>query len=704
MSCDDIIIEVPEEVIVIEMTPEGADGKDGNGIASIELISTVGLVKTYRITFTNGTHYDYEVEDGEDGAPGPAGNGIASISLISTSGLQKTYRITFTNGGHFDYVVTDGANGAPGADGVGIVSVYKTGTSGLVDTYTILYTNGNTDEFTVTNGAAGATGNGISSVEKIGTVGLVDTYRINFTNGSHYDYTVTNGQDGADPEWGNITGNIADQTDLQNALSEKADIIHTSASGSLVHITDAGAYPVDSLSVGIEPVQDLHGYDTPWPAGGGSNIWDEVAEIGGFDADGADNSRQDAIKSKNYIPCAQNTSYYIKQGNLADSAWSYFVFYDSSKNVIGSRTAVYGTFTTPSGSAFMRFQCNTSYGTTYNNNIAVNYPSTVTTYSPYSNVCPISGHSSAVVTRTGRNLCYDPTSGLFPPGDGQAIDSRQTKTAYARVQKNTSLVFSCNASSLERSSAYGFASQPAVGVIAHALTTQTVGSTIIFNSGNYEWVGVYHTTSTGTSPSGIQIEVGTIPSAYEPYQGTSVTVDLNGTRYGGTLNVLTGEMTVDRGIITFDGSNDESWFRSIGGTTYRYFIDISDAYSINGARSSIEMANEGFYASSGGAVGSLFFFGDSGRHNLYYVPPQTLTTVEDYKTWLASNPLQVVYHLATPLTVQLSANTLSLLLGENHIWADTGDTAVGYRADTKLYIDSKLSAAIAELQALILEH
>ena len=30
MSCDDIIIEVPQEVIVIEMTPEGADGKSLN--------------------------------------------------------------------------------------------------------------------------------------------------------------------------------------------------------------------------------------------------------------------------------------------------------------------------------------------------------------------------------------------------------------------------------------------------------------------------------------------------------------------------------------------------------------------------------------------------------------------------------------------------------------------------------------------------
>ena len=39
----------------------------GNGIDSIELLSTVGLVKTYRITFTDGSFFDYEVTDGSDG-------------------------------------------------------------------------------------------------------------------------------------------------------------------------------------------------------------------------------------------------------------------------------------------------------------------------------------------------------------------------------------------------------------------------------------------------------------------------------------------------------------------------------------------------------------------------------------------------------------------------------------------------------------
>ena len=49
------------------------------------------------------------------------------------------------------------------------------------------------------------------------------------------------------------------------------------------------------------------------------------------------------------------------------------------------------------------------------------------------------------------------------------------------------------------------------------------------------------------------------------------------------------------------------------------------------------------------------------------------------------------YKLATPQTVQLTANEISTLLGQNNIWADTGDAEVTYRADTKLYIE-KLTA------------
>ena len=41
-------------------------GADGKGIVSIELINTSGKNKTYRITFTDESYFDYTVKDGED--------------------------------------------------------------------------------------------------------------------------------------------------------------------------------------------------------------------------------------------------------------------------------------------------------------------------------------------------------------------------------------------------------------------------------------------------------------------------------------------------------------------------------------------------------------------------------------------------------------------------------------------------------------
>ena len=62
------------------------------------------------------TEFDLGKVVGEDGAKGDkgdtgdTGNGIQSIVLRSTSGKVKTYRITFTDGDYFDYQVTDGSD------------------------------------------------------------------------------------------------------------------------------------------------------------------------------------------------------------------------------------------------------------------------------------------------------------------------------------------------------------------------------------------------------------------------------------------------------------------------------------------------------------------------------------------------------------------------------------------------------------------
>ena len=54
--------------------------------------------------------------DGVDGTDGDDGRGISSVTLISTSGKVKTYRMTFTDNTYFDYSVTDGADGTGAGD------------------------------------------------------------------------------------------------------------------------------------------------------------------------------------------------------------------------------------------------------------------------------------------------------------------------------------------------------------------------------------------------------------------------------------------------------------------------------------------------------------------------------------------------------------------------------------------------------------
>ena len=60
--------------VVGDTGPKGDKGDTGNGIQSIVLQSTSGKVKTYRITFTDGDYFDYQVTDGSD----------ASVTIVSS--------------------------------------------------------------------------------------------------------------------------------------------------------------------------------------------------------------------------------------------------------------------------------------------------------------------------------------------------------------------------------------------------------------------------------------------------------------------------------------------------------------------------------------------------------------------------------------------------------------------------------------------
>ena len=308
------------------------------------------------------------------------------------------------------------------------------------------------------------------------------------------------------------------------------------------------------------------------------------------------------------------------------------------------------------------------------------------------NVRPISGWTGVNVTRTGKNLCYADASHLFPRGDGLTIVTDETLfTAYAKIPKNTDIVFSC-VSKPSRYSAFGFSEEPAVGVICHAISITTLSQTAYkMNSGDYEYIGFYYGPN---EVANIMIEVGSTGSTYEPYQGETYEVDWTteaGTVYGGTLDVTTGVLTVDRAYKNVALSNFEynvSINCLLGYSSYNTFADAkapaNNNTKFNAVADAIGINSAG--AINGGSDG----LGITATKDVY-LRSSGLTSKAEYLTAFP-NGINVVYELATPQTYQLTPHEVSTILGQNNIFADTGNVTVQYRADTKLYIDKVLSA------------
>ena len=189
-----------------------------------------------------------------------------------------------------------------------------------------------------------------------------------------------------------------------------------------------------------------------------------------------------------------------------------------------------------------------------------------------------------------------------------------------------------------------------------------------------------------------QIELGSTATDYEPYKGNAYSVDWEteaGTVYSATLDLVSGKLVVDSAFVVYDGSSDESW--SWTTATNRASIRVPLASAPEG-RTPVLNCNIGKYLPSGNAVGGIFI---STTKDLWYYPPTSVTDLASYRSWLSENNLQVVYALAEPVVYQLTPQEIRTLLGENNIWSDGGDISVEHPADTKMYIDQKITEAIA---------
>ena len=209
---------------------KGPPGNTGNGISSIALLQTVGLDKTYRITMTDETHYDFTVTDG---------NGISGVTFNPET---YTLTLTFDDGTSYTTGSLRGAPGAPGNDGISPAVTITTITGGHRVTITDRdHPQGQT--FDVMDGA----GNVTSVAGKTGAVTL-DGNDVSFDQEDDYDD-------------GTVGKALKDEL---NAISAKAPVIINTASGDIASFADgADGMQIRKIVGTIVPVQSGTGDPSP---------------------------------------------------------------------------------------------------------------------------------------------------------------------------------------------------------------------------------------------------------------------------------------------------------------------------------------------------------------------------------------------------------------------------------------------------------
>ena len=214
--------------------------------------------------------------------------------------------------------------------------------------------------------------------------------------------------------------------DTLNEIPQGKPIDTDTASGTIITIENAAGMPAIDCITTLEPIQDLNGYDHPWPAGGGKNkallnsdtIQKPSWYTGGWDGISL-NSKNGITQTRSYsqggaggfhlsLPPGE---YVISLTPSLNQRCRLFVAcIDSNGNKttivnnldmteVGNRR--YYAFEVPDGAVDVAIRP-TVFSTSeiYDlDDIMIEIGSTATAFVPYSNICPITGHTGATLAQ-----------------------------------------------------------------------------------------------------------------------------------------------------------------------------------------------------------------------------------------------------------------------------------------------------------------
>ena len=464
----------------------------------------------------------------------------------------------------------------------------------------------------------------------------------------------------------------------------KNSMITNTASGTIASFTDgSNVLPALSLVADINPVQDLNGYDAPWVVGAGKNKFD------GSQVSTTNSTNWSVSWSNDVLTIVHNNTYSTgtpKSASMTLPQGTYCLSYVSSPqttvdvyiNGSWSKSLVSGgTFSVSQGDTAEIVLPNNQATTITYSKIQLEQGSTATTYTPYSNICPISGWGSVSATVEGFNLLdndniveneYWQTSGVTASFSGRARSATPI-----RVLPNTAYY----ANWASNAGIYGVqmfdrfmnnVGQAMVGTDAQKRFTTPA-------TAYYACINIINSQQDTASFNVSSDRDG----EFEAYNGTTYTTTLGSTVYGGTLDVVSGVLTVTHALIDGGDCSWNYWYLD------NFYATVSDktAESITDIKCEIYGTTSGGYS---GAPNGVFnqTSSDLTKQNIY-IKDSTLSPdasgAAALKTKLTGH--KIWYRLATPTTTQLTPHQVQTLLGNNNVFADSGNVSITYKADTK---------------------
>ena len=173
--------------------------------------------------------------------------------------------------------------------------------------------------------------------------------------------------------------------------------------------------------------------------------------------------------------------------------------------------------------------------------------------------------------------------------------------------------------------------------------------------------------------TGLTIYVSPTPTAAD---ATTYAVDWTseaGTVYGGTLDVVTGVLTINGIVKVFDGNESligTYWPTVVCNTGLPYSGDYVHRSEMRCSHCGTGSRGVDFASLSATSIQFSNVDGVFGVNN-----------ATEFATYVATQyangtPVTVYYPIATPLTYQITGTDIVTLVGDNYIWSDSGDVTI----------------------------